>query len=73
MKSFDFDCAFQSLVYNLNEKHVGKINSFFTQYSDNINKTVLEEGLKENRIALSDSILNKLHSYNSDLVGCNNE
>lgn len=61
---FDFNCSEMSKLYDLKRKDKDYINSYFVNFTSELNTTKFNEAVKSNRIQLPKEVLNLFYGYN---------
>ena len=63
LKTFDFNCNQETLVYDLKTENKGLINDRFVKLTYEINKVKMEDAMSKNRIMLPDEIKEMFYNY----------
>ncbi len=63
INSFSFDCANETLIYDLQTKNSGDINELFFPFNSKINKRKMKDALKSNNIKLPKRLISKFYNY----------
>ncbi len=71
VNDFSFSCNQNSLIYDLKRKDEGHINSYFINFSSDLNKLKFMDGIKTNNIKLPKEILVLFQEYFSKCICIN--